>query len=583
MKLIIRQYLAALKERDELDAILPDLLSQLGLNVYSRPGRGTRQDGVDVGAVGALDDGTEKVYLFSIKPGDLTRRAWDGDSAQSLRPSLNEILDAYIPNRLPAEHRDRPVVICITIGGDIQEQVRPQVTGFIAQHTTDKISFEEWNGDKLASLIQANFLREDLLPREARSQLRKALALLDEPEASYQHFARLIRSFSAVGAAADAERVRAIRQMSLCLWILFAWAREAGNVESAYRAGELTLLHGWNLVRRYAREIGQIPSAIESALFSIFSAYQQICSEFLRTNVLPHAGKQHAISTVIRAGCSLDANLKLFDILGRLGLDGIWALWGATAYPEEEKELRQRMLAEANMYASSIKALISANPALFLPIKDDHIVDISIAVLLLAWDPQNHADIKRWIAEIVERARFAYQTNGKYPCTLDDYSELLLHPKLADGEYRKAVTCGSVLYPMIALWAALLNDEETYRNVAEFKQQSLQHCNFQFWYPDDQSEEHFYANSDLHGAILSDACVDRPADDLVSQAFGECEHSPQFNELSAVKFQWWPLILIACRHYRFPLPLHLFRSLRKTPSKHRSENSPQASEKAAPA
>lgn len=48
-----------------------------------------------MGAVGSLDGGPEKVYLFSIKAGDLTRREWDGDAAQSLRPSLNEILDSY--------------------------------------------------------------------------------------------------------------------------------------------------------------------------------------------------------------------------------------------------------------------------------------------------------------------------------------------------------------------------------------------------------------------------------------------------------------------------------------------------------
>ena len=61
MKLIIRQYLASLNERDELDAILPDILSEMGLTVYSRPGRGTRQDGVDVAATGCLEDGIEKV------------------------------------------------------------------------------------------------------------------------------------------------------------------------------------------------------------------------------------------------------------------------------------------------------------------------------------------------------------------------------------------------------------------------------------------------------------------------------------------------------------------------------------------
>lgn len=33
MKLILKQYLASLKERAELDAILPDLLSSMGMNV----------------------------------------------------------------------------------------------------------------------------------------------------------------------------------------------------------------------------------------------------------------------------------------------------------------------------------------------------------------------------------------------------------------------------------------------------------------------------------------------------------------------------------------------------------------------
>ena len=55
MRLIIRQYIAGLKERNELDAVMPDLLSQMGMVVYSRPARGTRQDGVDVAAVGSLN------------------------------------------------------------------------------------------------------------------------------------------------------------------------------------------------------------------------------------------------------------------------------------------------------------------------------------------------------------------------------------------------------------------------------------------------------------------------------------------------------------------------------------------------
>ena len=77
MKLIIKENLFSLRERGELDAILPDLLSQMGLNVYSRPGRGTRQDGVDVWVVATLNGEPVKVYLFTIKPRNPTRPAWN--------------------------------------------------------------------------------------------------------------------------------------------------------------------------------------------------------------------------------------------------------------------------------------------------------------------------------------------------------------------------------------------------------------------------------------------------------------------------------------------------------------------------
>ena len=64
MKLIIREYLASLRERDELDAILPDLLSEMGFTIISKPARGTKQHGVDIAAVGYNEAGEKCVYLF---------------------------------------------------------------------------------------------------------------------------------------------------------------------------------------------------------------------------------------------------------------------------------------------------------------------------------------------------------------------------------------------------------------------------------------------------------------------------------------------------------------------------------------
>jgi uncharacterized protein YjbI with pentapeptide repeats len=101
--------------------------------------------------------------------------------------------------------------------------------------------------------------------------------------------------------------------------------------------------------------------------------------------------------------------------------------------------------------------------------------------------------------------------------------------------------------------AELLEDNEIYSKVAKLKQEQLQHCNFQFWYPDNTSEEHFYTNTDLHGAVLSGVDIDRPKEEYLAQFFKECEQTSYFNDLSAVKYGLASLILTACRHYRIPL------------------------------
>jgi hypothetical protein len=199
-----------------------------------------------------------------------------------------------------------------------------------------------------------------------------------------------------------------------------------------------------------------------------------------------------------------------------------------------------------------------------LPIKDDQGIDISIAVLLLVIDSNNHNDIRKWLSELVERATFAHQIHGQYPCNLWSYAELIEHPQKNNESYHQEVTGGSILFPMIALCASLLGDNDLYNQVQSIKQKYLSHCNFQFWYPDESSEEHFYTNSDAHGATLSHACIDRSADEFINQAFTECDYTPHFKTLSAVEIGLWPLILVACRHYRIPIPLHLIEGLRES-------------------
>jgi hypothetical protein len=247
MKLLLADYVGSLKERGELDAILPDLLSELGFHVISRPAIGAVQRGVDIAAVGRDQDGERKLFLFSVKAGDLTRAEWDA-GVQALRPSLNEILDDYIPNRIPPHYKKLKIVICIIVGGIIQQAVHPLVTAFIKRVTTETVSFQEWNGDRIAELLLAGPLREKLLPKPLQSSFQKAVAMVDEPDVSYDHFARLLFALRAL-VSKDRDRVLVARQIYICLWVLFVWAREIDNLDAPYRASELALLHVWELVK----------------------------------------------------------------------------------------------------------------------------------------------------------------------------------------------------------------------------------------------------------------------------------------------------------------------------------------------
>src|SRR5262245_53335132 len=91
MRLLVQDYLAQLKERDELDAILPDLLRSMGFQVIKLAFRGEVEHGVDVAAT-KIEQDELVLYLFQIKAGDIDPQMWD-TGANSVRVTLNNLLD----------------------------------------------------------------------------------------------------------------------------------------------------------------------------------------------------------------------------------------------------------------------------------------------------------------------------------------------------------------------------------------------------------------------------------------------------------------------------------------------------------
>ena len=575
MKLVIREYLAALRERGELDAVLPDLLTELGFTVYSRPARGTRQYGVDVAAVGTGRDGIRRVHLFSVKSGDLDRTEWNTASPQSLRPSLDEILDHYIGSRIPPEHAALPIAICLTFGGAIDEQVRAEVTGYMNRNTTPRISYEEWNGDRLADLILEGILREGLLPAPLRSHLRKSVAMVEEPDIALDHFGCLLRALAdAPGATPTARRSQA-RLINICLWIMFVWAREADNVEAPYRASEHALLEVWHLLKPDVARSGKAAEAAGLIINELVELHFTIWDELFETKILPHADVRHALSSAVGSHAALDVNLKLFELVGRLALRGMWLVWqlsppkGPVVLTNEYLQSLPKALVEStkaaikriDRFCSQLIQIVSNNRALLSPVGDWQAIDIGLAFTLLACRPGTHGAIDEWTEELVKRSIFAFNVHGRYPVTSRSYWDLVDHPSERSDDYRQSATEGSVLYPLLALWASARGSQALFDELAAFKKKSLGHCTFQTWLPDEDSEDNIYHGRDNHGAVLTGIPVTAHTQDTLEFVLDEATSNGHYDALSAVRLGHWPIILTACRCYRLPVPPQVWRNL----------------------
>lgn len=117
MRLILKDYLLQLREKDELDLLLCDLLLQMGYITDTRPKTGNRQYGVDIRA-----HNSKEILLCVVKQGNIDRNIWDS-GPNSIRQSLNEILDVYI-EFIKSDLQEKKIHIVVTSNGVIEESTR---------------------------------------------------------------------------------------------------------------------------------------------------------------------------------------------------------------------------------------------------------------------------------------------------------------------------------------------------------------------------------------------------------------------------------------------------------------------------
>ncbi|WP_313501285.1 hypothetical protein [Stutzerimonas nitrititolerans] len=488
MKLVVMHYLRSLRERDELDAILPDLLAESGFEVLTRPRRGTRQAGVDVAAVGPDPDrnGTRSLFLFTIKSGDLTREHWNVGQ-QAVRPSLDEVLDDYIPNRIPPHFADLPVVICVCMGGEMREDIRAQWSGYCLRNEKANIHFAEWNGNHLSDLILSGMLRAELIESENRGLFQKALAMLDQPDVSYRHFRQLLNAIF-IKPKNHTERTRQLRKAYLCLWILFVWARDAENLEAAYRVSELVLLRSWAHCDPTRLSKGAICEERLGHFDQVLKLHLIIAHLLLVEKIGPFADKRYALSMAVNSRYTVDIHIALFETLGRFSLHGLWL----DALSTGENEAFAREMNEAADKALNIAiGMLNANPVLVAPIRDDFTIELAL-FMHLADKRGRLSNVADYIRSMSDQLCHALRVRRHYPTPTTDYRDVLAHPRDRSDSYFEEHTRAGILYTFVLAWLAIIGDQERAEQLRSTLLELTPHMTHQVWIPDARTDEVFW-------------------------------------------------------------------------------------------
>lgn len=551
MRLILREYLAMLRESGEFDALLPDLLLAMNIVPLSKAQPGVRQAGVDIAAVGNDETATRTLWLFVLKRGDVGRRDWDSQP-QSVRQSLEEIKDVYLRSHVSPEHADLPVRIVTATTGEFKQEIEQNRVGYADTNRLPNRNYEFWNADHVAALLEQHLLNEYALPGEARSQLRRALALTGEPDYDLEHYFALLKTLLAwnaddatgVPAKTEKECARALATASLALGILVRWSAQERNLRNARLASERTLLWTWNAVR--SRGLAQNKTILQS-YFRLVHIYLNTSAEYFNT-VQSHLHTDNALARYHRESALLTE--RVFEEIGTLAAIGLsHLLWGLVTRDEQHSK-------GAAVIADSLKAFLSTHPSSGSPCYDGHAIDISLALLFFCFI-ERPEDARAWIRELAPRLTFGFRSEKWFPIATDSFDDLVAFEIDRKDVDLAKLRETSWMIPTLAQWAAALREDQAYAHLVGLRDDICKETYFQLWYPDEKTDEVRFRGPAHFESGIAEAPVELPAgaEEMRALMKRTRDESPVKAKIqssaTAAGLPW--LDFVACRHFRTPV------------------------------
>ncbi|MEO0648229.1 MAG: hypothetical protein AAFZ17_19110 [Cyanobacteria bacterium J06650_10] len=564
MKLVIREYLSMLRESGELDVLLPDLLLGMGIQPLSKAQVGVRQYGVDVAACGIDNDDIQKLFLLTIKQGDLSRKTWDDGSPQAVRPSLNEIIDTYLNTHVHPAHQKLPKKIVVCCNGDMKQEVEPAWTGFTKNNSKEgEVEFDFWGADRLSLLVEEYLLDEFLFPEQSRKNLRKTIALADQLVESPIHFYKLIemtlfensavKPSKTVGKASKSQ-LKVLSLLNLNLNVVFYWSRELDNLRTAFLCAEQMLLRVWDWMR--LNGLLDDKKVIDRYL-RIIKTYFNVMSAFT-LKVEPHCSVEHGLFKYGIAS-EIEYPLRTFEVIGLLSSFGI-VLLNLQDAPLDE-DMRRLLPDMLRRTVRLLCRLIDGNPSASTPLYDEHSVDIVLSLILLQRAGQETI-ARRWVKRLNMNIISSYRMGRFFPVHTNSYEDLvtLMFDKT---QSKQKLMLASTILPILSEWYSVLEMQKDYPDFRENVSTVFSHTNLMIWFPDDSVDEHLYAsNAGYACGVGRSVLLHDPLSSIRDRISQEKESSKEsYRSLSCVRYNLFSLAAIASRHFRTPVLPYLWQHL----------------------
>lgn len=555
LALVIAEYLRTLKERNELDRLLPDLLVEMGYVPISRPQTGNRQFGVDLAVRGINpDSGQAELLLLVIKQKDIGRSEWEG-SDQAVRPSLNEIFDVYLKSHVEAEDMGKPVRIAVVTNGELKQTIQASWSGYVNDQS-NRALIEFWGLDKLSALIECHLLDEHIFHDEDRRDLRRALALAGDVEYDQRDLHKLM--LRTLGLTLEGvldgplkskkDLLKALRVVNFSANAFASWALGDGDGRQGLRAMERAMLWSWHRVRTV--DAWESDEHMTLALVSLWQSYQSVRRQYFE-KLQDHCYVEDGLLGY--ASDSAELSLVAFEQIGILGSIGL----SCVLYGSDADEERVAGHENADIVAAALASLISNNSICNSPCFDRHSQDIVLAMSLLVFTG-HVGDAKRWLQTLVRNIDYAFKAKRYVPICSDSIDDLADIGGWHSGQTADKLMRTSWMMAVLASWCVVLGLDESYRVLRQGIVQDYPKTCVQLWHPDAQIHEHLYFHAAHFVSGASEAPIRLPEDMTQwlahMRVIVESEQGKECLQTMGCKVGLPAIDLIACRHFGTPVP-----------------------------